>query len=115
MREPFSLLRLAIATLLAAVAASLVAFVGLLLFRREYARRVAPISELPDVELAYGAPWLAVAKTLVFAARHPSTLRWGLIYALHLLIGVDPLAALDDAELARVHRESERRARGRDG
>jgi hypothetical protein len=111
MREPPSILRFGVAASLVALAVILIALVGLILFRREYARRVAPFSAFPEVELAYGAPWLVVVKTLAFAARHPSTLRWGLVYALHLLIGVDPLAAITDAELARVHREGERRSR----
>lgn len=111
MREQPSVLRLGVAALLVALAALVVAFVGLVLFRREYARRVVPFSEHPEVELAYGAPWVVVGKTLVFAARHPSTLRWGLVYALHLMIGIDALAAMSDADLERAHREGERRAR----
>ncbi len=80
---------------------------GLAFFRRDYARRVAAIAVVPDIELAYGRPWLVITKTALFALRHPSTLRWGLLYAAHLLIGIDLLSAVDDDELARLHRDIE--------
>ena len=82
--------------------------VGLAIFRRGWARRVLPYARAPDVELAFGAPWVSFVRTVRFARRHPRALRWGLVYALHLLVGVDPLAALDSASLARAQHEGER-------
>jgi hypothetical protein len=108
MRELSFLLRIGLLVLLVAGGLWLTAIVGLALFRRTYAQRTAAIAAVPEVELAFGAPWTLFANTVAFAIRHPSTLRWGLVYALHLLIGIDLLDAISDADLERLHRDIER-------
>jgi len=84
------------------VGASVWAWVGLTLFRRDWARRVLPYSRSPDVELCFGPLWLGLWRTARFAWRHPRTLKVGAIYGLHLLMGIEPLAALDEEALRRV-------------
>lgn len=69
-----------------AIGASVWAWVGLTLFRRDWARRVLPYARTPDVELCFGPLWLGLWRTARFAWRHPRTLRVGAIYGLHLLI-----------------------------
>jgi hypothetical protein len=103
MKEESLAVRLVMIALLGVLGLSILGFVGLAIFRREYARRIAALGETVDVDLAFGSTWSTAYKTAGFALRHPSTLRWGLIYALHLVIGIDPLAALADADLRRIH------------
>ncbi|HJL16268.1 MAG TPA: hypothetical protein RMH99_11465 [Sandaracinaceae bacterium LLY-WYZ-13_1] len=106
-------LRLAAALAVAALAVVVYAWVGLALFRRGWSRRALRWARRPDVELAFGPPWVVLERTARFAARHPRSLRWGLFYALHLTVGIDPLARLGDETLRRAVTDA-RRGRGRD-
>ena len=100
----------ALLALFVALAAPLTtSLVGLTMFRRGWARRALRFARRPDPELAFGSFPAAFVRTMAFAWRHPRALRSGLVYALHLLVGIDPLAALDDRTLERVHAALERR------
>lgn len=107
MREQVLSWRWLAALVVVALGTVAVAVVGLAWFRRGYARRVASFALTPNVELAWGATWLVLLSTLLFVVRHPRTLRFGLVYAAHLLVGIDLLSAIDDSTLAKLHRDVE--------
>jgi hypothetical protein len=103
--------RIGAALVLLVSIAGLVGVIGLAWFRRDFARRVALVAALPNVDLAYGAFWLVLLKTVVLLLRHPRMLLLGWLHAGHLLVGIDPLEALDDATLQALQRAADEEAR----
>ncbi|MEC7524015.1 MAG: hypothetical protein VYE22_29305 [Myxococcota bacterium] len=77
-------------------------WVGLALFRREWARIAIDHARRPDVDLCFGPLWVVLWRTALFVCRHPRTLRLGAVYGLHLLVGVDLLRWLDEEEVRRT-------------